>query len=106
MSKSKVSKSWVKSTENQLEKLRTRSLKDLGILAVFIDGKRFSKLGAMIALGVGADGRKHVIGLYQSSTENSSACRDLLDDLERRCTGASPGEVQCFCPRQLFRVQG
>lgn len=84
MSKSKVSKSWVKATENQLEKLRTRSLKDLGLLAVFIDGKRFSKLGAIIALGVGADGRKHVIGLYQSSTENSSACRELLDDLERR----------------------
>ncbi len=84
MSKSKVSKSWVKSTENQLKKLRTRSLKDLGILAVFVDDKRFSKLGAMIALGVGADGRKHVIGLYQRSTENSSACRELLDDLERR----------------------
>ena len=84
MSKSKVSKSWVKATENQLEKLRTRSIKDLGIVAVFIDGKRFSKLGAIVALGVGADGRKHVIGLYQSSTEHSTACRALLDDLERR----------------------
>jgi len=84
MSKSKVSKSWVKATENQLEKLRTRSLKEFGIIAVFIDGKRFSKLGAIVALGVGADGRKHVIGLYQSSTENSAACRELLDDLERR----------------------
>ena len=84
MSKSKVSKSWVKATENQLEKLRTRSLKDLGITAIFIDGKRFSKLGAVVALGVGADGRKHVLGLYQSSTENSAACRELLDDLDRR----------------------
>jgi transposase-like protein len=84
MSKSKVSKSWVKATENQLEKLRTRGLKDLGITAVFIDGKRFSKLGAVVALGVGADGRKHVLGLYQSSTENSAACRELLDDLDRR----------------------
>jgi transposase-like protein len=84
MSKSKVSKSWVKATENQLEKLRTRSIKDFGIVAVFIDGKRFSKLGAIVALGVGADGRKHVIGLYQSSTEHSTACLALLDDLERR----------------------
>ena len=97
MSKSKVSKSWVKATENQLEKLRTRSIKDLGIVAVFIDGKRFSKLGAIVALGVGADGRKHVIGLYQSSTEHSTACRALLDDLERR--GLPEGEL-------LFVVDG
>ena len=41
MSKSAVSRSWVKATEKQLEKLRTRSLQGLGILAVFIDGKRF-----------------------------------------------------------------
>lgn len=84
MSKSAVSRSWVKATEKQLEKLRTRTLAGLGIVAVFIDGKRFSKLGAVVALGVGADGRKHVLGLYQSSTENSAACRELLDDLERR----------------------
>lgn len=84
MSKSKVSKSWVKATENQLEKLRTRSLKDLGIVAVFIDGKRFSKLGSIVALGIGSDGRKHVLGIYQSSTEHSTPCRNLLDDLERR----------------------
>jgi transposase-like protein len=89
MSKSTVSKSWKKATENQLEKLRTRSLTGLGIVAVFIDGKRFSKLGAIVALGVGTDGRKHVLGLYQSSTENSAACRELLDDLERRGLPAS-----------------
>jgi putative transposase len=97
MSKSKVSRSWKKATENQLEKLRTRSLKDLGTVAVFIDGKRFAKLGAVVALGVGEDGRKHVLGLYQSSTENSAACRELLDDLERR--GLPESEI-------LFVVDG
>ena len=97
MSKSSVSRSWVKATENQLEKMRTRSLKDLAITAVFIDGKRFSKLGAVVALGVGADGRKHVLGLYQSSTENSAACGLLLDDLERR--GLRESEI-------LFIVDG
>jgi len=84
LSKSSVSRSWVKATEKQLEKLRTRGLGELGVVAVFIDGKRFSKLGVVVALGVGADGRKHVLGIYQSSTENSAACRELLDDLERR----------------------
>jgi len=84
VSKSSVSRSWVKSTKKQVEKLLTRDLGALDIVAVFIDGKRFSKLGVIVALGVGADGKKHVLGIYQSSTENSAACIELLNDLERR----------------------
>jgi len=97
MSKSRVSRSWVKATEKQLEKLRTRELSALGIVGVFIDGKRFAKLGVVVALGVGSGGQKHVLGIYQSSTENSAACRQLLDDLERR--GLADGEL-------LFVVDG
>jgi putative transposase len=84
VNKSTVSRSWVKSTKKQVEKLLHRDLKPLDIIAVFIDGKRFSKLGVVVALGVGSDGRKHVLGIYQSSTENSSACVALLSDLESR----------------------
>lgn len=84
VSKSTVSRSWVKSTKKQVEKLLKRDLGSLDIVAVFIDGKRFSKLGVVVALGVGADGRKHVLGIYQSSTENSAACISLLNDLETR----------------------
>lgn len=84
VSKSSVSRSWVKSTKKQVERLLTRSLGELDIVAVFIDGKRFSKLGVIVALGVGSDGKKHVLGIYQSSTENSAACLELLSDLERR----------------------
>ena len=83
-SKSSVSRSWVKSTKKQVEKLLNRDLAVLDIVAVFIDGKRFSKLGVVIALGVGSDGKKHVLGIYQSSTEHSTACLKLLEDLERR----------------------
>ena len=56
----------------------------MDILAVFIDGKRFAKLGVVIALGIGSGGRKNVIGIYESSTESSAACKALLDDLESR----------------------
>ena len=97
MSKSKVSRTWIKSTQNQLEKLRTRGLGEFGIIAVFIDGKRFAKLGVVVALGIGSDGRKHVLGIYESSTENSSACLALLEDLERR--GLPSSEI-------LFVVDG
>ena len=84
VNKSTVSRSWVKSTKKQVEKLLNRDLKALDIIAVFIDGKRFSKLGVVVALGVGSDGRKHVLGIYQSSTENSAACLALLTVLEGR----------------------
>jgi putative transposase len=96
-SKSAVSRSWVKASQKQLEKLRTRGLSALGIVAVFIDGKRFSKLGVVVALGVSSSGQKHVLGIYQSSTEHSGACRALFDDLERR--GLPEGEL-------LFVVDG
>jgi transposase-like protein len=84
MSKSSVSRSWVNSTRKQVEKLLSRDLSAMGIVAVFIDGKRFKKLGVVVALGVGQDGKKQVLGLYQSSTENAAACLELLADLERR----------------------
>ena len=84
VSKSSVSRSWVNSTRKQVEKLLSRDLKPLGIVAVFIDGKRFAALGVVIALGIAENGSKHVLGIYQSSTENSAACTELLADLERR----------------------
>lgn len=84
VSKSSVSRSWINTTKKQMDLLLRRSLKELDIVAVFIDGKRFQKLGVVLALGVASSGKKHVIGIYQSSTENSAACKELLDDLENR----------------------
>lgn len=84
VSKSSVSRSWVNGTKKQIEKLQNRNLEDFKIVSVFIDGKRFQKLGVVVALGVGMDGKKHVLGIYESNTENSTACLNLLSDLERR----------------------
>jgi putative transposase len=84
VSKSAVSRRWIKVTAKQVDKLLKRELSELDIVAVFIDGKRFSRLGVVVALGVGRNGKKHVLGIYQSSTENSSACLNLLEDLEKR----------------------
>jgi putative transposase len=83
-SKSSVSRAWIEETQAELDQLLSRDLSQLSIVAVFIDGKRFSKQGVVIALGVRASGEKIVLGIYQSSTEHSAACRNLLDDLERR----------------------
>jgi transposase-like protein len=82
--KSSVSRRWIKATAQKIEDLQKRSLKELDIRAAFIDGKRFSKHGVIVALGVGADGRKYVLGIYQASTEDHQSCLNLLADLEAR----------------------
>jgi len=82
--KSSVSKRWIHATAKKIDDLQKRSLKELGIRAVFVDGKRFSKHGVIVALGVAGDGRKFVLGIYQADTENSSSCLALLSDLESR----------------------
>lgn len=82
--KSSVSRKWIRTTAKKIEELQTRSLKEMDIRSVFIDGKRFSKHGAIIALGVASDGRKFVLGIYQAITENSKSCIDLLNDLQSR----------------------
>jgi transposase-like protein len=82
--KSSVSRKWIAATAKKLAALQERSLIELDIRAVFIDGKRFRKHGVIIALGVAADGRKYVLGIYQADTENHESCLELLADLERR----------------------
>lgn len=82
--KSSVSRKWIKATAKKLDELQNRSLSELDIRTVFIDGKRFHKQGVIVALGIAVTGRKYVLGIYQSSSENSQACRNLLNDLEKR----------------------
>jgi transposase-like protein len=82
--KSSVSRRWIKATANKIEELQKRSLVEMDIRAVFIDGKRFRKHGVIVALGVASDGRKFVLGIYQADSENHLSCLDLLNDLEKR----------------------
>lgn len=82
--KSNVSRKWIKATAQKIEDLQKRSLKEMDIRAVFIDGKKFSKYGVIIALGVASDGRKFILGIYQASGEDHESCLNLLNDLQSR----------------------
>ena len=82
--KATVSRAWKNATKRQFEELMTRRLNGLGIVAVFIDGKRFRTQGVVLALGVAENGRKHVLGFYEANTESGANCLELLNDLERR----------------------
>ena len=51
---------------------------------VFIDGKLFRDHCLLIALGLDSQGRKHVLGIREGSTENVRVARALLADLVER----------------------
>lgn len=82
--KSTISGAWKNATKKQLEQLLNRDLATMKIVAVYIDGKRFYSHGVVIAIGVGENGKKHVLGFYQANTESGASCLGLLNDLERR----------------------
>lgn len=49
-----------------------------------IDGVHVGDHVVLVALGCDADGRKHVLGLWEGATENATACKTLLTNLRER----------------------
>jgi putative transposase len=82
--KSTVSRKFVAASQARLNEWLSRDLGALDLAAVFIDGLHFAEHVILVALGVDAEGHKHVLGLWEGATENGSACRALLSDIEQR----------------------
>ncbi len=82
--KSSVSRHWKAISTKRLAEFMERPLVDLDLVAVMIDGVEFQDYVLTVALGVGSDGRKHVLGMWQGATENAQVCKELLADLIRR----------------------
>jgi putative transposase len=51
---------------------------------LMIDGIHIEEHVMLVALGVDAEGRKHVLGVREGATENAAACTALLADLRDR----------------------
>ena len=96
--KSSVSRHFIAASRRELEELLNRQLADLQIGAVFLDGVHRGGQCVIVALGVGRDGRKHCLGLWQGATENGAVCEALLRDLIDR--GLDPKQ------RYLFIIDG
>jgi len=82
--KSSVSRHFVRATAEQLQQLCERRLESLDLVALLIDGIEFAGQVMVVALGVAADGTKHVLGLWQGATENAAVAKALLEDLVER----------------------
>jgi putative transposase len=83
-SKSAVSRRFVAQTTAQLEKWRSRSLADLDLVALLIDGLHVGEHCLVAALGIDATGQKHVLGVWDGATENAALCQSLLANLQSR----------------------
>jgi transposase-like protein len=82
--KSSVSRHLVRATAEQLRALCEKHLAELDLVAVLIDGIEFAGQTLIIALGVEENGSKHVLGLWQGATENTTVCTALLEELVER----------------------
>jgi transposase-like protein len=98
VSRSAVSRKFVEVSAESLKKLCERDLTGLDLLALYVDGARYGQHVVVVAVGVDTQGKKHVLGLVEGSTENTAVCRRLLSDLVGR--GVDPEK------RYLFVIDG
>ena len=83
-SKSSVSRRFVAKTAAQLRTWQSAPLDGLDLVALILDGVHIGEHCLVVALGIAADGQKHVLGLWEGVTENAGLCQRLLANLQSR----------------------
>ena len=82
LEKSAVSEHFIEASRAKLKELLERRLDKLRFCALVIDATPFEGQQMIVALGIGYDGRKTILGLRQGATENASVVGELLADFE------------------------
>lgn len=83
-SKSAVSRRFVQLSQEQLAQWLARPLGELDLAVVMIDGIHFRERVILLAIGIDAQGNKHVLGLREGSTEATRVVAALLSELVDR----------------------
>jgi putative transposase len=82
-SRSSVSRMFVARTKEQVRAFLSRPLGELDFPVIMIDGTGLGGHLLLVALGIEADGSKHVLGVVEGTTESSRVCvalfRNLID---------------------------
>ncbi len=94
ISKSQVSRETIDAGARVLEELAERDFSNRDILVIYLDGIQFGNYHVLCALGVDADGRKHVLGVRAGASETAEVAVGLLEDLVAR--GIHPGRPRLF----------
>jgi transposase-like protein len=82
--KSAVSENFIEASREKVKELMERPLGELKLCAVLIDGTPFKDRQMMVALGIGCDGSKTVLGIREGATENMAVVNALLSELVER----------------------
>ncbi len=77
ISKSAVSRQFVKPSAHAFAQLMSRDLSQTDFVAVYVDGLIVARHHIIAAVGVDAQGNKHVLGLAPGSSENAKVVKDL-----------------------------
>jgi len=80
-SRSSVSRMFVARTKEQVKAFLSRPLGDLDLPVIMIDGTGLGDHLLLVALGIDADGYKHVLGVVEGTTESSQVCLSLFRNL-------------------------
>jgi putative transposase len=98
VSRSSVSREAAQAAEAELEKLMNRDWSQVELVVIYIDGMRFGSHHALSAVGVDAQGNKHVLGMQEGASENTEAVKTLLVHLRDHGVGSER--------RYLFVIDG
>src|SRR5205085_10795845 len=82
--KSAVSENFIEASREKVKQLMERPLGQLRLCAVLIDGTPFKDRQMIVALGIGCDGCKTVLGIREGATENTAVVSSLLSELVER----------------------
>src|SRR5712692_8463725 len=82
--KSAVSENFIEASRGKVKELMERPLGELRLCAVLIDGTPFKDRQMIVALGIGCDGSKTVLGIREGATENATVVSSLLSELVER----------------------
>jgi putative transposase len=83
LSKSAVSRRFIRATQQALDKFLRRPLGDRTWTILIVDGIRVDG-HLVVALGIDDAGCKRILGLAEGATENSAVVKSLLTDLVER----------------------
>ena len=93
-SKSAVSRRFVALSRKQMTEWLSAPLANRDIRVLVMDGIVFHDHTVIIVLGIDSDGKKHVLGLREGTTENSGVAKALLRNLLER--GLAPDRARLF----------
>lgn len=94
VSKSSVSRQMIEASESEVEALLGRRFDEVNLLIIYIDGMVFGDHVMIGAVGVDAEGHKHVLAIREGASENATVAKEVLEDLVAR--GVKPDQKRLF----------